>query len=291
MSGAGRPATQVVIVAYRSPLWIRVSVGSFRRHFPGQRVLVVDNNPRPGDPRWDPACEVERAWLAAQPDVEVLRNEGGDRRHGRGMDLALAWCRARGVDAMLHVDSDCRISGAGWYHNLVGAIAGGAWMAAIARKPWGPLHPSVSIWDVREVRASFERCDALADAQQPCFAELVDIERFAREPDVEGDPRHTPWKWDTGIKAWFEAARRDRAVLVPGPGIAHYWYGSHGREQYLHLFLDPRLLRYTRPAPHVWARHVGGALAGSLREHGVRGTVAAAADQLRRAITLRRQPH
>jgi hypothetical protein len=207
------------------------------------------------------------------------------------MDLALEWCRAHGVDAMLHIDSDCRISGTGWYHNLVGAIARGASMASCARKPWGPLHPSVSIWDVHEVRASFERADGLADAQHPRFPELIDVARFSREPDVPGgDPLRTPWKWDTGIKAWFEAAIRDRAVLVPGPGIAHYWYGSHGREQHLHLFLDPRLLRDTRPTPSLWMRTVGSALAHSVREHGLRGPISAAARELQRAIALRRPP-
>ena len=147
-------APQVVLVAYRSPLWLKVAVGSFLAHFPDQRILVVDNNPRPGEHGWQPQCEEERKWLAAHPGVRLL--DGG---------------RELGIDV-----------------------------------------------------------------------------------------RTDEWSWNTGLKPWFYAAIVDRAVQVPKSGFAHYWRGSINRQEHLHLFLDPRLLRYSRPSVRQWTHVVSAAL-------------------------------
>lgn len=255
-------APQVVLVAYRSPLWLKVAVGSFLARFPDQQILVVDNNPRPGERGWHPACEEERQWLAAHPGVRLLPNDGDDRTHGAGMDLALAWCREHGVEAMLHIETDCYVSGVDWYRHLTEAIDRGAWMAACHRKAWGPLHPCPSIWKVDEVRAGFRRHDGAEDVRHPRFAELFDIEAYRRELGL--DVRTDEWSWDTGLKAWFDAALVDRAVQVPKSGFAHYWRGSINRQEHPHLFLDPRLLRYSRPSVRQWTRVVAAALATRL---------------------------
>ena len=185
----------------------------------------------------------------SQPRVILVHNPGPDRTHGAGLDLALQWCRERGAEAMLHFEPDCYITGAEWYRELIAAVEHGAWMATTFRKSWGPLHPCPSIWNVREVRASFRRADGRPEAAHPRFAELVDVARFER------DVRLTPeakWRWDTGLKAWFEAALAGRAVQVSGKGITHYWRGSQTRRDDLRLFLDPRLVRYTRPSLRQW---------------------------------------
>ena len=258
-------APQAVLVAYRSPLWIKVAVGSFLAHFPDQHLLVVDNNPRHGEHGWRPACEEERAWLTAHPRVRLLPNEGPVRSHGRGMDLALAWCRDHGVETMLHIESDCHVRGVQWYRHLVAAVERGAAMAACHRKSWGPLHPCPSLWRVSEVRSSFDT-DQRVDTTHPRFAELIDVEAFRRNSVALG-ARET-FFWDTGMRAWFDAAVEDRAVQVPGPDFAHYWKGSINRQQHLHLFLDPRLLRYSRPPLRLWARVVGGRLLDAARRRG-----------------------
>jgi len=246
---------QAVLVAYRSPLWLKVAIGSFLAQFPDQEILVVDNNPRRSDPGWEPECEAERQWLADHRRVRLLPNPGADRSHGAGMDLALAWCRENGVAAMLHFEPDCYISGATWYRELVEAIGGGAWMAATHRLSWGALHPCPSIWSVADVRASFCRADGSIDVPHPRFPELVDSEAYRRKIGI--DMHTTRWKWDTGQKAWFEAAIADRAVKVSRAGFAHYWRGSQTRQEDPSLFLDPRLLRYARPSPARWTRVVG----------------------------------
>lgn len=73
-----------VLVAYHTWRWIKVAVGSYQRHFPGDPLLIVDNNPAPGQPGWQAACEAERAWLRSRPNVTLLTNEGADKRHGAG---------------------------------------------------------------------------------------------------------------------------------------------------------------------------------------------------------------
>lgn len=279
---------QVVLVAYHSALWIRVAIGSFLAQRPGETILVVDNNPRRADLAWETACEEERQWLSAHPHVRLIDNEADDRTHGAGLDRALAWCRAQGVATMLHIEPDCYVTGLEWYSNLTAAIEGGAWMAACVRKPWGPLHPCPSIWRVDEVRASFRRQDGTVDATHPRFTELVDVERYRLESGV--DARTQRWSWDTGLKAWFEAAVAHRAAAVSGRGFRHYWCGSQTRREHLDLFLDPRLVRYTRPTIRRWTHVVGRQVAQRIRQDGISATIGAAATRVRLAIASR-LPH
>ena len=89
------------LVAYYTADWIQVAVTSYLEHFPADRILVVDNNPRRGEPGWDPDCERERYWLRAHPQVDHVVNtltpcgSNGERLHGLGVDMAVQWCRDR----------------------------------------------------------------------------------------------------------------------------------------------------------------------------------------------------
>src|SRR5262245_6434812 len=106
-----------VLVAYHTADWIRVAVESYLHHVPGDRLLVVDNNPRRGEPGWRRECERERQWLASHPRVDLVRNAVGysaevnARSHGVGMNEALRLCRERGADVMIHLEPDCLVSG------------------------------------------------------------------------------------------------------------------------------------------------------------------------------------
>src|SRR5262245_7759512 len=99
-----------VVVAYFTADWIRVAITSYLRHFPEDRVLVVDNNPRRGEVGWAPLCERERSWLRSHPRVDYLANPvvrspiAADASHGLGIDRGLAWCRERGADVLLHFE-------------------------------------------------------------------------------------------------------------------------------------------------------------------------------------------
>jgi hypothetical protein len=208
-------------------------VESYLEHFPEDRVLVVDNNPVRGEPGWAPDCEAERAWLADHPAVVVVDNpvSPGDlpwgRTHGAGIDRALAWCRANGGRVLIHFEPDCLIRGRRWRDNLVGALAAGAWMAGSFRQRHGPIHPTPSAWLVAEVRASFSiHAWGGPDEAHPRFPELID--RAALADDQSREVTWIRWArcWDTGHKAWFEAALHDRTALVDTPDFKHYWHGS-----------------------------------------------------------------
>src|SRR5262245_21314623 len=224
------------LVSYHSVHWIRGAVESYAEQFPEDHLLVVANNPRRGERGWRPDCERERRWLAAHPFVELIdgppvpSGPWSNRIHGAGVDVALEWCRARGADVLVHLEPDCLVTGRQWRDNLLGALAEGAWMAGSFRQPHGPTHPTPSAWLVSEVQASFRaRQWRGGDEGHPRFRELVDLEvLWASYAPLGLLPRWGKY-WDTGEKAWFEVAVRDRAALVETPGFRHYWFGTTHR--------------------------------------------------------------
>jgi hypothetical protein len=225
-----------VLVAYHSADWIRVAVESYLAHFPEDRLVVVDNNPRRGEEGWLPECDRERAWLAVHPGVILIDNAATpdgllmNRTHGAGMDLALAWCRRRRARVMMHFEPDCLVGGRQWRDNLLGALERGAWMAGGVRQCHGPVHPTPTAWRVDEVRASFTITPWKGgDEKHARFADLVDPNALKNDSSPMGIWIGWTRHWDTGHKAWFEAAIRDRAALVETPGFTHYWHGSHTR--------------------------------------------------------------
>jgi hypothetical protein len=224
------------LVAYHSVHWMWVAVESYLEQFPGERLLVIDNNPKRGEAGWTPDCERERHWLAAHPGVVLVDNPAppdgllANRTHGAAMDLALDWCRRRAADVMVHLEPDCLVTGRRWRDNLVGALAGGAWMAGSVRQCHGPIHPTPSAWRVGEVRASFKITPWRgADERHPRFAGLMDLEALKHDRSPMGVWIGWTCHWDTAHKAWFEAAVCDLAALVEAPGIRHYWHGSQER--------------------------------------------------------------
>jgi hypothetical protein len=223
-----------ILVAFHTSHWVRVAVGSYLEHFPNDRMLVVDNNPRRGEVGWEPHCDDERHWLANHPNVELLerptagRAEIDEQTHGAGIDRALEWCRQRSIPVALLLEPDCWVTGRAWRDNLERAIDAGAWMAGCDRRSHGPIHLTPSAWVVGEVRASFRVQLLGADTEHPQFRQRVNLGIFQRDLA----PRFWPkWSqlWDAGQKAWFEAALHDRAALVDGAGFRHYWQGSSRR--------------------------------------------------------------
>ena len=243
-----------VIVAYFTPDWIRVAITSYLHHFPDDRVLVVDNNPARGDDEWIPACERERHWLRSHPRVDYVMNHivpctrYGGRPHGLGLDVALGRCRDLGADVLLHLEPDCIVSGRQWRENLLGAIGDGAWMAGSVRQHHGPIHPCPSAWRVDRVRSTFAGWEWEPDARHPRFHELVDLDRLQSVMGTGAGWDFWGSFWDTGHKAWFDAAVLDRAVLVEAPDFQHYWHGS------LSLRMDEAALVAKFPELEPWFR-------------------------------------
>ena len=234
-----------VLVAFHTYEWIPIAVESYLAHFPEDRLLVVDNNPRPGESGWSPAFRRERHWLLSHPRIDVIDDRAiipgvvARRTHGSGMDVALDWCRRRGADVMLHFEPDCLITGREWRENLLHAIQQGAWMAGANRKPWGPIHPTPSAWLVREARTTFQGQPKVNDLNHPRFGELVDTGILKDQSQAGGAWRWAEKNWDTADKAWFHASIHDRAALVTAPDFRHFWLGSTqelSREQLVSKF-------------------------------------------------------
>jgi len=221
-----------VLVAYFTADWIRVAIASYLHHFPDDRVLVVDNNPRRGEVGWLPVCERERHWLRSHPRVDFLANplpagpHDVHAPHGLGIDAAAAWCRDRGADVLLHFEPDCVVAGRRWRERLLPAISDGAWMAGTVRKEHGPIHPTPTAWRVDQIRGSFSAQERAPDESHHQFHELVDLgilNAIDRGPvEWSGFEKF----WDTGEKLWFAAAVDGRAALVDAPDFRHYWFGS-----------------------------------------------------------------
>jgi hypothetical protein len=244
------------LVAYHTADWIQVAVVSYLEHFPEDRILVVDNNPRRGEPGWDSDCERERYWLRAHPRVDHVVNTlvpcgfNGERLHGHGVELAVQWCRDRGAEVLVHFEPDCVIEGRRWRDNLLQAIESGSWMAGAHRKAWGSIHPTPSAWRIDRLRVTFCGWERDADSRHPRYAELIDTERLRAEVEPLGC---WPWwerTWDTGERAWFHAAVQNAATMVEAPDLRHFWNGSEsrtlGREGL--LARHPELERWFRAA-------------------------------------------
>jgi hypothetical protein len=221
-----------VLVAYFTADWIRVAITSYLQHFREDRVLVVDNNPRRGEVGWLPVCERERHWLKSHPRVDFLANPllpspvDGYAPHGLGVDAAMAWCRDRGADVLLHFEPDCVVEGRRWRENLLGAISEGAWMAGSVRKAHGPIHPTPSAWRVDQVRGSFSARERTPDESHPRFHELFELGILKAICRHSGEWSWFERFWDTGEKPWFAAALEGRTALVDTPDFRHYWHGT-----------------------------------------------------------------
>jgi hypothetical protein len=250
------------MIAFHTADWIKVAVTSYLEHFPNDRILVVDNNPKRGEVDWTPDCERERRWLLGHSRVDYLPNtqlpsdRNYDPPHGIGLDVALEWAKARGAEVLLHFEPDCLVLGRCWRENLLEAIAQGAWMAASFRHPFGTLHPTPSAWRIDRVRTSFSGQRRAGDACHPRYHELVDLERLRAEVEPRGEWSWWETYWDTGEKAWFECAVADRAAQVETPDFRHYWGGSTARHfgQSALVARHPELERWFNTADGVAAR-------------------------------------
>lgn len=212
--------------------WTKISITSFREHFPDDPLLVVDHN------HFAP----ERAFLASWGAI-VLDNHG-PTTHGGGLDAARLWCLENGYEVMVHFEPDCEVYGRRWYANLVGAIEFGYWMSGSQKMPFGPIHPCPSAWLLDKFDHTFQACLRGRDVMHDRYSEFVpfpdQLDWIDQHPPTWGWQRFWTYWWDTGMKNWFDAAVQDKAALVSCEDIRHFWYGrQRGPEEH------PALLRRT----------------------------------------------
>jgi hypothetical protein len=233
-----------VMTAFKTHVWTKISLSSFHEVFPDDLVLVVDNNPEIDAEGWTDICREETEWLTSHPNLLYRKNPNSPKRHGLAMDLAASAARELGYKFILHFEPDCLISGRDWFENLVEG-ARGNWMVGSHRKDYGPIHPTPSIWDLDQIKTSFETQPRDHDESHPRFRELFDLEHLRKRVLNEGDSWDWWGKyWDTAQRAWFLAAIEDKARLVEkAADFVHYWSGSRP-DRGPHSFNDPRLSRY-----------------------------------------------
>jgi hypothetical protein len=235
-----------VVVSYQTRRWIKVALRSYRRHFPEGMILVVDNNPKPGERGWSADVQEERAWLKSLPDILLIENPATRKSHGSGLDLAADWARQNGFEFLLHFEPDCLISGRRWYEALRDAVDRGAWMAGSCRRPYGPIHPTPSLWRVDRIESSFEDRVRGVDEAHPRFRELFDLDWLVNAiREQRGAVSWWQTHWDTAQGPWFRAAMHDRTALVsPTNDFHHFWLGSTGHRNHAALVNNPRVTEY-----------------------------------------------
>ncbi|MEM7425665.1 MAG: hypothetical protein AAF441_06190 [Pseudomonadota bacterium] len=209
--------------------WIRIALRSFHEHFPGQEVLVVDNDSD------DDVYRAKRNWLHSYELAKVIRNPEtqktgfwrdhhprSNHHHGNGLDLAVRHCRKHGYGYLLIFEPDCLIEGAAWADALWQGAETGAWISGFNHCNHSSriIHVCPSIWDVNAppCEISFARQPMTEDRQHPRFEDMTRLRADA-----------VNWShWDTGQRNWWTAALADKVHWVePKPDdFTHYWSGS-----------------------------------------------------------------
>jgi hypothetical protein len=209
--------------------WLKIALRSFHEHFPGERVLVVDNDME------DERYAGKRAWLRAYPDAIVISNPvtrhvqfwndhdpNSNHHHGAGIDLAVDYCRSQRYEFLLNFEPDCLVTGRTWAESMWRDMQRGAWVAGghIAARTDRIIHICPSLWRIDSpcCETTFLRQSKGADRQHPYYVALTGFDEQALN-----------WEdWDTGQKNWWIAAHRGKAFrsYAPPAGLIHYWGGS-----------------------------------------------------------------
>ena len=229
-----------VMVAFNTFDWIVPCIESFRRIFPDETLLVIDNNPCQGTDRsrsfrgrtvynrkndWSKYCKKETDWLHSvkkKYNFEVIQTPHF-MEHGYVIDLAVE--KIEDYDVLVHIEPDCDINGREWFDNLMTWIVNGHWMVTGHAYSSNEFHPTPSMWrlDVfRYLELSFKPFRrTVYTGQDKLFYKLVDTKKLRRQ--------HQKW-WDTGIYASYRCARKAKACAVPVPDFKHHMMGSVKRK-------------------------------------------------------------
>jgi hypothetical protein len=199
-------------IAYRTGAWSRGCIDTYRRQFPHEHLLIVDNN----DPDY-----VEGSLLAKEPNVTLIRGKG--TRHGDGMNAALAWCREKGIPIMVHIEPDMLFLHRQWKIDLLAGVRDGYELVGTHKTEYGPVHPAASAWDTTVNWHSF-------GAGRKSWRERLSTD-YRQLLRLKGQPGWLYRNWDTAQRNWFQAARRDRVLLldenrIHGRELYHFWNGS-----------------------------------------------------------------
>jgi len=228
---------QFVTVSFHSQNNIQRAISSFSRHFPEERLLVVDNNPLPEQVfkrrtlfNWVPNVDDERNWLKRRQDIIIIRPNiekiDVPLFHGDGLNCARKWCLRNGYDAMCHFEPDCLIRGRDWYIRLRQGIDRN-WMCGLYKRAGHGIAPCPCLWMLEPTKhIDFNVQPKRGDVNDLQYEELVGPKVYAKDMG-QWAVEYFKANWDMGGKLWFECAIRNKAAYkAPSSDFTHLWNGS-----------------------------------------------------------------
>lgn len=198
--------------------WIRLSLGSFRVHFPHDDILVVNHSK---DKR-------ELEYIHNQ-NVYFLDNSDVNLYHGESIDIAKSWCEDHGYDIMTLFEPDCLILGRYWYDQIYGSICNGNWIAGPSPFHANVIHICPTGWLLSKIKHSF-KIQFKSEAADDDFSKYFDIRKMARECLGTEDKwlKFFVFFWDAGQKNWYDAHKNSKAKRTSSYDFVHFW-GGHQR--------------------------------------------------------------
>lgn len=228
----------VTLVSYFSYGQTQICINSLRKYCPDCFLLIVDNNPSTKDSperkrsyfnSYDShpignklsishLCDLEKQWIRSLDHAHVIETPYR-MDHGLAIDLAMQWCRSHLVEFMVHIEPDCTIYGPHWLNSLLNTMQFGIWMASGCIVESGALHPTPSIWSVRNThKLSFKVVKKDNDLLSPEYAKICNYQRITYD--------YHKYYWDTGMKSWYECAKLNKAKYIHVNGLHHTWRSS-----------------------------------------------------------------
>ena len=235
----------VVLVSYFSYGWTKNCVKLLNSYLEEIDILVVDNNPSIMDSReraksfidsrnshYKPVennvivkCEYERKWLSNVGNLVSIQTEKRST-HGTSLNLAMKYAWNQGYRYMVHLEPDCIFTGDKWFLALKKTIDNN-WMAGSCIFPTGHIHPTPTIWDVKNTHSlNFEPCIFHKDLLE------IDYELLYKKVKNYNDHQEANMVWfDTGVKAWLDCRIQNKAVVCNAPDFEHLWAKSSSKFQ------------------------------------------------------------
>ncbi len=221
--------------------WTKICVTSFRNVFGMEYPLIaVDHNHNP-----------EEKEFLKKNQVQILENYG-EQSHGEGLDIATAYAKKNGFDAIVFIEPDCLFFNDTWYKNMHQIIESGKSMTSVFRWPYGPLHPCGSMWVIKNIPYSFKTIPKTKEeVGHVRFQELLNMPTLCALMAEEKYDNHLHnffvYHWDVGIKNWYTLeVNYSTQHCIDDHGFVHFWR-SHGRPPSKVIRTDPWCRELLKP--------------------------------------------
>ena len=148
----------VLSVAFYSEQFSRAFIGSFRKHYPEQLLVVVDNNMiETEDKEITEMGRRESRYLEQRNNGDfkfaLIQNESKNRSHGIGLDVGMKALYSMGIEVAITVDIDSVFLKPGLINKCLelygrGYMIGGRQHYPHKERAYSYVHPSLAMYDV-----------------------------------------------------------------------------------------------------------------------------------------------